>query len=267
MHGIVKWAGSKWRTMDKIKEFLPRGHSRLVDPFGGSLASVMKTDYKEYLVGDINGDLVSMYNLILEKKDEFIATSKVLFENRNNDVDYKSIRSMFNLSKDNEVRAMMFLYLNRHCFNGLCRYSKTGNFNVPFGKMKNPQVPEKEIELLIKKSESCELSIINKDFRDVMSMVNEGDVVYCDPPYLPLSKTANFSDYHTGGFGLKDHIDLASLSAACANRGATVVITNNDTVLSREIYKGGVIHSIMAPRNISSKSLTRVKTKEIVVVF
>jgi DNA adenine methylase len=268
MSGIVKWAGGKWKTIETLKKYFPQA-IRLIDPFAGSMCSFTKTGYKSYWMNDINSDLINMYKCVQKNPEQFIIAAKSLFtKDRNNEAYYRKIRTAFNSSNDANVRAAMFLYLNRHCFNGLCRYSKKeGYFNVPYSPYKNPYFPELEIMEMYKKMNRYQTRLTSVSFEKVMDNAVAGDFIYCDPPYIPASKTANFTEYASGGFGDEEHALLAIKSKACAARGIPVVITNSDTALSREIYAGAKIIEMSAQRNISCKKDGRVPAKEIIAVF
>lgn len=146
MSTILKWAGNKTAIMAELKKHLPAG-PRLVEPFAGSCAVMMATDYPYYLVADINPDLISLYNAIKSGPELLISIGKDLFAKNKSAEDYYDIRKEFNHGRDWPVdcRAAMFIYLNRHCYRGLCRYNLSGHFNVPYGNYKNPYFPENEI--------------------------------------------------------------------------------------------------------------------------
>ncbi len=149
---VLKWAGSKARLSAKLREYLPEG-DRLVEPFGGSCAVMMNTDYPEYLVADVNLDLINLYQVIQEDAQGFIDSAQALFMTANTPEQYLEFRQVFNHTcADRFRRAVIFLYLNRHCFNGLCRYNRAGFFNVPYGKYKAPYFPEEEIRAFAEKA-------------------------------------------------------------------------------------------------------------------
>ncbi|EKT8770242.1 Dam family site-specific DNA-(adenine-N6)-methyltransferase, partial [Salmonella enterica] len=151
----LKWVGSKARLMPKLRQHLPEG-KRLVEPFAGSCAVMMNTDYDEYLIADVNPDLVNLYKAMAYHTDallnelESLFTAGSLGDEESRAVFYYAVRDAFNLSgksfgSESVEAAARFLYLNRHCFNGLCRYNRRGQFNVPFGKYKKPYFPADEI--------------------------------------------------------------------------------------------------------------------------
>src|SRR5437660_1466876 len=143
---FLKWAGSKTRLITCLKPYLPIGEHRYVEPFVGSGAVFLNTDYSETLLCDSNEDLINLYTLLKVKRMEFIQACKELFTNQNNAEDrYYSLRNEFNKSKPGARRSSLFVYLNRHCYNGLCRYNSAGQFNTPFGRYEGPYFPENEM--------------------------------------------------------------------------------------------------------------------------
>ncbi|MBD2809872.1 Dam family site-specific DNA-(adenine-N6)-methyltransferase [Xenorhabdus sp. Vera] len=147
---ILKWAGSKVRIMDKLLPHLPAGR-RLVEPFAGSCAVMMNTDYDEYLIADANADLIKLYKSVQTDCDHFIKSAAPWFSFFKESCDFYELREAFNSGyehgqfNDYLCRPALFLFLNRHCFNGLCRYNTKGEFNVPFGHYKKPYFPAAEI--------------------------------------------------------------------------------------------------------------------------
>ncbi len=177
------------------------------------------------------------------------------------------LRDIFNTTKNIKEKSAIFLYLNRHAYNGLCRYNKQGKFNTPFGRYSNPYFPEKEMLDFIVKCEKCNVEFTNKDFREVMERAVKGDVVYCDPPYVPLSSTANFTDYSQNGFTMQDQIDLTNLAMELASRGIPVIISNHSTVSVIEAYREAKIYHFTVRRTISCNGNKRENAPEILAVF
>ncbi|MCY7367238.1 MAG: Dam family site-specific DNA-(adenine-N6)-methyltransferase, partial [Chamaesiphon sp.] len=133
MKPFLKWAGSKYKIIDKITESLPDGN-RLIETFVGSGSVFLNTNYHEYIVADTNADLINLYSCIKDKGIDFIEYAKHLFVSENNNQEsFYSLRKEFNETQDVDKKSAIFIYLNRHCFNGLCRYNSKNQFNVPFG--------------------------------------------------------------------------------------------------------------------------------------
>lgn len=246
---VIKWAGSKARIMDTLREHLPAG-DRLVEPFAGSCAVMLNTDYPAYLVADINPDLINLYQVICEDTGDFLATARLLFSTANTAEDYYHLRQSFNRDKSNRTQsAAIFLYLNRHGYNGLFRYNKQGAFNVPYGKYKSPYFPEQEIRFFAEKAKRA--TFLCCDFEETLELVRAGDVVYCDPPYHPASDTANFTQYYKEGFDKHDQHRLVYRLGSVAKSGVPVVVSNSRIAASVGLYAEFEIHHVEAPRAIS----------------
>lgn len=244
MSTMLKWAGNKTAIMPELIKRLPAG-PRLVEPFAGSCAVMMSTDYPAYLVADINPDLINLYRVIAEDCENFIALARAVFESMILAESYYRVREVFNHDQElNRLRrAVYFLYLNRHCYRGLCRYNLQGIFNVPFGNYKEPYFPESEIRAFAEKAKRA--TFICASFEETLEMVQAGDVVYCDPPY-----DGTFAKYHTAGFTEDEQYLLASLLERLATQGHTVVVSNSDTALTRSLYRDFKIHTLTAKRSI-----------------
>ena len=262
MKTVLKWAGSKVRIIETLKKHLPAGQ-RLVEPFAGSCAVMMNTDYPEYLIADVNPDLISLYQAIKLDAEQFIQDAKRYFEVGNDAERYYSIRAEFNLCSDWQWRAAMFLYLNRHCFNGLCRYNQSGGFNVPFGKYKAPYFPEAEIRAFAKKAQRA--TFVCCDYIETLNMLRPGDVVYCDPPYLPESATADFAAYHSGRFGMAEHELLASYLRRLATRSYPFVASNSACHEAFALYRNFDVEVITAPRSMGAAANSIKSAKEIII--
>ncbi len=263
----MKWPGGKYRLVNRIRNQLETG-KRLVEPFVGSAAVFLNTDFDNYLLADSNPDLINLYLLLQNEGDEFINYCYEFFSAKTNtDISYYNYRIDFNKTKNTRLKSALFIYLNRHCYNGLCRYNSKGEFNSPFGRYKKPYFPEKEMAYFHQASRKA--CFIPASFYDTMSRVKQGDVVYCDPPYTPLSDTAYFTDYFSGGFDWNNQIELAEWAGKLANRGIQVVISNHNTKSTRERYKGSGarMEKFWVRRTISCDVKKREKVSELLVVF
>ncbi|EQA7376066.1 TPA: DNA adenine methylase [Klebsiella aerogenes] len=244
MRTILKWAGNKTAIMPELKKHLPAGR-RLVEPFAGSCAVMMATDYPHYLVADINPDLISLYSVIKNQSELLITIAKGLFDKNNTAEDYYGIRKEFNCDRHwpAEWRAAMFLYLNRHCYRGLCRYNQKGQFNAPYGNYKSSYFPESEILAFAEKAQRA--TFICASYEETLALLQAGDVVYCDPPY-----DGTFSGYHTAGFTEDDQYHLASILERRSSEGHPVIVSNSDTSLTRSLYRNFTRHRITAKRSM-----------------
>jgi len=260
MRSIFKWPGGKLRAVPYIHEILPKG-ARLVEPFVGGGALSMNTDFQHYLFNDTNAHLIKFYQELKDGKDLFIKKCKKFFTQKNNSAAvYYKFRNDFNEGKNESA---LFLYLNRHGFNGLCRYNSDGKFNVPFGDYEKPYFPETEMNHFL--SISKKISLYCLDFRRIFENLKQGDVVYCDPPFLPLSKTSNFTSFTSEGFTVGDQEDLARRAESAK---VPVIISNHDIPLAREIYgKATGIRIIPSTRSIAADGSSRKRVDELLVQY
>lgn len=265
MKPFLKWAGSKYKIVERIKDSLPPGR-RLIEPFAGSGAVFLNTSYEEYLIADSNADLINLFTQIKVCGEDFIEYARHLFNEINNQEDvFYQLREEFNATQDLQRKAAIFIYLNRHCFNGLCRYNSKGGFNVPFGRYTSPKFPEQEVRNFAAKSQNAIFQQCG--FEETMASAREGDVVYCDPPYVPLSATSNFTSYTQEGFGSKQQELLAITANSLMKRGIPVVISNHDTAFTRTMYASASIDAFHVQRFISRDASNRGKAAELIAVF
>ncbi|WNK67605.1 DNA adenine methylase [Pantoea agglomerans] len=259
MSTILKWAGNKSRVMPELLGKLPEGE-RLVEPFAGSCAVMMNTDYRAYLVADINPDLINLYRQIKEHTRPFIIIAASLFIQNRTGENYYALREAFNHDPSLPLleRAAYFLYLNRNGYRGLCRYNKRGEFNIPFGNYAEPLFPLAEIEAFAEKAQRA--TFICADFRETLRLTKAGDVVYCDPPY-----DGTFSGYHSAGFNKDEHHDLVSILLDVSER-CPVVVSNSDTLYTRSILRDFNIASISVARSVGVAAGKGKRASEIIAV-
>ena len=263
---FLKWAGGKFNLIEDINAKLPEA-KKLIEPFVGAASVFLNTDYPKYLLNDINADLINLYNIVKHQSTDYITDSAKLFTSvYNEEQRYYQMRQKFNDSEDIYERAVYFLYLNRHGYNGLCRYNKSGKFNVPFGRYKAPYFPEKELLYFAEKSQLATFTC--ESFEKVFARARQGSVIYCDPPYAPISKTAMFNSYAAGGFTLDNQKKLASLAQRTGyKRNIPVLVSNHDTEFTRSIYQGADMTELQVSRFISQNGNTRVKVAELLALF
>lgn len=263
---FLKWAGGKYRVLPHILPCLPNGTRRLIEPFVGSAVVTLNTQVEHYLLADINPDLINLYRHVLEQQSDFVRYARGFFKTQNNDNDrYYVLRERFNHEKNPRAKAALFLYLNRHGYNGLCRYNNSGEFNVPFGRYKQPYFPEAELLAFAGKQGRIDLQCA--DFREVFKKAKKTDTIYCDPPYVPLSKTANFVGYAKEGFGEQAQIDLAQLAERHRQRGGSVLISNHDTDQVRVLYGNSTLYHFPVRRFISCNGNRRSFANELLAVY
>lgn len=265
---FLKWAGGKYSLLPELDRLIPAG-KRLVEPFvGGGSVFLNSEKHESFLLADVNADLINLYQMLEVDHIRVCSLAKILFERANSEVAYKDLRDEFNNQRMGAPeRAAAFLYLNRHCFNGLIRYNLDGFFNVGFGKYKAPYFPEEEIKAFKRKAHAC--VFMNAGFRRTLALAGDGDVVYCDPPYEPLPGTAGFTNYAAGGFSWDSQVELAENCVAAHQRGAKVVISNSTAPRVIELYEqhGFTLHRVSARRAISSKGSTRETASDVVATL
>ncbi|HBQ3059775.1 TPA: Dam family site-specific DNA-(adenine-N6)-methyltransferase [Klebsiella pneumoniae] len=249
----IKWAGGKTRAMPELLKHLPKADC-LIEPFVGSGTVFMNTEYRSYVLCDSNPNLINFFIQLTGRPADTIAACREVFNGGNNAEEFYKRRAEFNsltqkahLDPDAALlHAAYFLYLNRHTYNGLYRENLKGEFNSPFGKYTAPYFPENEMRLFAEKANDTKAIFMHSDFRlSIRSVVYASDdaVIYCDPPYIPASKTANFTAYGKP-FTLDDHRQF----------GTRAVISNSDTPETREIYSAFNLHAFSVRRSVSAKS-------------
>jgi DNA adenine methylase len=267
MRPFLKWAGAKTKLVAAIRGAAPREPRRLIEPFVGSGAVALNLACAANLLADSNGDLIDVYAELQRDGEQFITDCEKLFTPENNSASgYYALRTEFNATVDRQRKACLFIYLNRHGYNGLCRYNTRGGFNVPFGRYVRPRLPRAAMLAFQAVLRNC--TLLCADFREVLAKAGQGDLVYCDPPYVPASATANFTAYAKGGFSAQDQVELASDCRAAAERGAHVLISNHDTPETRALYANAdECHELLVPRRISCHAATRTRARELLVVY
>ncbi len=268
MRSALKWAGGKKRVIGEILKVLPvKGKKRLIEPFVGGGSVFLNIDFDEYLLIDMNKDLISLFNIIKNQPTNFIADAEQYFYGDNNNPDsYYELRKKFNQSQDPYERALLFLYLNRHGYNGLCRYNKSGCYNVPFGRYKHPYFPKAELAFFAQKAQRATFE--QGDFEKAFSQAKSGDVIYCDPPYSPINRTASFTAYAGNTFTDDDQARLVSCAETVKKQGIPTLISNHYVDFTKELYKGASKKELFqVQRSISQKGKARVKVKEVLALY
>lgn len=261
---FLKWAGGKRSSLHLIEREIGYIPKRLVEPFVGSGTVFLNIDAEKYLLCDLNEDLINLYNILKENGDAFIKDCHIYFDPKYNDSDrFYDLREKFNNEKDDYKKSILFVYLNRHAFNGLCRYNMSGKFNVPYGKYKNVYFPGKEMLFFYEKAQRS--TFIFQDFEKTIKSCIETDVIYNDPPYVPLSKTSSFVNYNLEGFTEKQHRKLAMLGEKSKS---LFLISNHETEFTRKLYcNADSIITKQINRSISGKAEGRKQVTEILVTY
>ena len=273
---FLKWAGGKFRLMPLIHSyFIQHTHTVLVEPFVGAGSVFLNTPSPQFILNDLNKDVINLHLILKTNSQDFIIEAKKLFQAKYNEKKiYLALRKQFNQSTCSLERSILFLYLNRHGYNGLCRYSQALQFNVPFGKYVLPYFPEKEMIAFAQKAEKAQFSHLDfshffkKLIRKLQAgLLPENILIYCDPPYVPLNKTARFTQYAGEVFSEAKQIELADYATQLAQLGATVMISNHDTEWTQELYQKAQIISFEVKRTISCNPNNRFPVKELLAIF
>ena len=273
MKPIIKWVGGKSQLLDKIKEKLPphlneNSQWTYYEPFLGGAAVLFDLNPTNSVVSDINPELINMYLQVRDHVDDVIDELTTLDNTHEVSDDpkefYYSVRDKFNsnLGVNDSDQAARFIYLNKHCFNGLYRVNKKGEFNVPFnGKLSGWSADRSH---LLEASTKLYSSFITcGDYVDTVKTASKGDLVFFDSPYAPLTATS-FTDYTKEGFSFEDHVRLSQLFRDLTNRGCYCILTNHDTPLIRELYKDFNIEVVDVRRSINRKGDGRTG-KEVII--
>ncbi|ECN0794782.1 Dam family site-specific DNA-(adenine-N6)-methyltransferase [Salmonella enterica subsp. enterica serovar Typhimurium] len=264
---IFKWAGGKFGVLEQIFRYLPEG-KRLIEPFVGGGAVFMNAGYQENLLNDVNADLINFYKTLQREAHSLITLAHRFFQGYNTQEGYLAVRNAFNKQVYDDLhRAAAFLFLNRHCFNGLTRYNQAGEFNVGYGKYKTPYFPLQEMEAFLGAEGRSEF--VCGDFAAVIEAAGEGDVIFCDPPYEPLPNTEGFTNYSGHDFKFEEQKRLVSLLTDAHRRGAKVLITNSGAPNIRELYhdSGFRVEPLFARRSVSCKGDTRGVSHDVIAIL
>jgi DNA adenine methylase len=248
-----------------ILQRLPSEIETYYEPFAGSAAVFFALGsegrFKRAVLSDQNRELIDVYKAIKRDVASVIAALKEHPYDR--EVFYR-VRATDPRSLDLAERAARFIYLNKTGFNGLYRVNRSGAFNVPFGRYTNPKIcDEPRLRRCAEALKGARLLV--SDFEHACQEAKGGDAVYFDPPYVPISKTSNFTAYHSVAFEDAEHQRLAETFAALIDRGVRVVLSNSDTPATRKLYKAFKPTRILVARPINSKSHMRGDVGEILV--
>lgn len=259
MKPFLRWVGGKYSVIDQILPLLPEG-KRLIDAFAGGGAIFLNAPHEKKIVADVNRELIDCYRHTASDPDAMAAVVRELMDNHNTEEGYYRVRDSFN-EKDETgltfLKAAQLIYLNRTCFNGLFRRNKKGGFNVPYGHLKKPYFPGLELKAFAAIATDC--SFICDGYRNTISLAGAGDVIVCDPPYMPLENKNSFTAYAAGDWNFKQQYDLAIVMESAYQRGASVVAFNSPHDLMRDMYQdlGYTIHEIRTRRSVGATGKAR----------
>ncbi|NTV22144.1 MAG: DNA adenine methylase [Candidatus Yonathbacteria bacterium] len=270
---FVKWVGGKRQLLKQFRdmglyppvEFNPE-KNRYFEPFVGGGAVFFDLLPQKAFLSDMNSELITTYNVIKNDVEKLIMSLK---KHKHEKEYYYSIREKDPSTMTDVAVASRFIYLNRTGFNGMYRVNKSGKYNVPFGKNKNPLICD-ETNLRRVSETLKHVEIARDDYKNVLKKAKKGDFIYFDPPYHPVNKTAAFTSYTPDGFREKEQIELRDTFLKLHKRGCFVMLSNSDAPFINKIYSevkndGIAIHKVQAGRAINSKGNRRGKIFEVLI--
>lgn len=267
---VLKWAGGKRRLLHQYEEHFPQEFGSYFEPFVGGgavffwLHAKGALEGKDVYLNDINPELVNLYDVLVNQCERLV-NRLADHAKRHCEEHYYSVRSKDHRRMKPVTRAARLVYLNRTCFNGLYRVNSKGQFNVPMGRYKNPLICD-EAGLWAASAALGKARLSLGTYRQIVQHAQKGDLVYFDPPYVPLNPTSSFTSYTKENFTLADQEELADTFGELAKKGVKVLLSNSDTPLVRELFSDFSQHSILAPRAINSKADRRQKVSELLVI-
>lgn len=267
---FVKWVGGKRQLLTEITSHLPKDIDELnyIEPFVGGGAVLFHLKPKNALINDSNGELINVYRVIKNNVEGLIAS---LEKHQNNSEYYYKIRELdrdpvvFSGLNDIE-KASRIIYLNRTCFNGLFRVNKQGQFNTPFGRYKNPIIVDRDnlraVNIFLNLNN---IQMSHGDYEETLKNVPNNSFIYLDPPYQPVSESANFTRYVKGGWYTHDQIKLKKMCDELTNSGIKFLMSNSATSLIKELYSEYGMQTVKANRYLNSKGNQRGLVDELLI--
>lgn len=264
---VFRWAGGKTKMVPHLMDLIPQKFGTYFEPFAGGAALFFELfrqkRFTKAVLGDQNPELMNAYRQIKLHVAVIIEElKKPVYDN--NKQSYLEIRA-WDVSKISDLeRAARFIYLNRTGFNGLYRVNLSGGFNVPYGKLANPNICNAG-NLRAVSSALKGVRLVEKHFAWVSKEAQAGDVVFFDPPYMPVGSTVGFTGYTPGGFGLDQHIELSMVFSKLADRGVTVLLSNSMAPEVRKLFRGFDIKELRGQWNIGGSAASRKPAGELLI--
>lgn len=251
---FLKWAGGKTQLLDELRRHVPAKYDTYIEPFIGGGAMFFDIQPQKSVIADSNPQLVNAYRCLRDDPEQIIA---LLEKFKNEEEFYYKIRQQKFQALDKFYAAARTIYLNKTCYNGLYRVNRRGEFNVPFGRYKNPRISNPDV--LFAASEALQNTTIEcADYKTVLKThAKSGDLIFLDPPYLPVSEYADFQRYTKEQFYEEDHRDLADEVNRLKEVGCHIILTNSNHPLVHDLYEQFDIEVVNTRRNISSRTKTR----------
>ena len=266
---FVKWAGGKRQLLPQIKERMPEKYNSYFEPFVGGGAVIFELLPTNALINDINKALINAYRQICNAPEAFLAVVKQLDEAMWEDGKkyYYSLREHYNdklMKAEYDVElAALFVFINKHCFNGLYRVNGKGLFNVPYNNSRRTSVDESIIMEVSKYLQG--ITIMDGDFEEACEGAGQGDFVFIDSPYAPLNPTS-FESYTKEGFDIESHRRLSNLFDKLTNRGCYCLLTNHNTELINELYSGkGYRRDVVSVKRMINSDASKRVGEEIII--
>jgi DNA adenine methylase len=272
---ILKWVGGKRQLQNALLPVLGKGlvadGAAYFEPFLGGGAMFFALQHPRSVVADVNSGLINVYKMLRAEPQEFIDAAKAL-EVKYNTLDpeeqkalYYEVRKNFNMTaREGLEQAVNFLFLNKAGFNGLYRENKSAEYNVPFGSRAIISLGTESNFMAV--SESLKTTqILNAPYKQASSAAVQGDLVYFDPPYVPLTVTSHFTSYSSEGFDMRDQVELRDEFVRLDKLGVNVALTNSSAPAVLELYEGYNIAKLEATRNVSAKVGGRAPVIELLV--
>lgn len=265
---VVKWVGGKRQLLSEITPLLPPKFSSYCEPFLGGGALLFFIQPSHAIVGDLNEDLMIVYEVIRDEVDLLIDllkqhenTPEYFYSIRDQDRDKVSYKAMPKVE-----RASRLIYLNKTCFNGLFRVNSSGEFNSPFGYYKNPNIVNEPVLRAVNRYfNGNDILFCSGDFCDTLQQVKRGGFVYLDPPYDPVSDTSNFTGYNKGGFDQEEQVRLKIACDDLSRRNIRFMLSNSATSFIQKLYSDYHITFVKAKRAINSDSSKRGDVEEVLI--
>ena len=267
---FVKWAGGKRQILDKLTKYVPDEFDTYYEPFIGGGALLFELSPKKAVINDSNKELMNVYSCLCDET-KFKKMCAVLnhYETEHSEEFYYEIRNKdrnkasYNRLSD-YTKAARTIYLNKACFNGLYRVNSKNEFNVPFGKKAKVNTYDGNNLITVSNYLTMnDVKILCTDFEKATETAKKGDFIYFDPPYD--SDTSTFNSYTEEGFGKEEQKRLADLFKKLDKKGVYLMLSNHNTTLVNELYKGYNFHIIEAKRNINSNGKKRGKVEEVII--
>lgn len=265
---VVKWVGGKRQLLEVITPLLPKRITSYCEPFLGGGAVLFSVQPKKAIVNDLNKELITTYEVIRDDVESLIVSLK---KHENTPEYFYALRDLdrnkeFYMDMDKIEKASRLLYLNKTCFNGLFRVNSSGEFNSPFGYYKNPNIVNDSVLRAVNKYFNAnKIEFYSEDFSETLQRVSKGSFVYLDPPYDPVSDTANFTGYNKGGFDRSEQIRLKECCDELTSRGIKFMLSNSATSFIKELYKDYNITIVQAKRAINADAGKRGAVEEVLI--